>query len=248
MGSGSGGGGGGGSGGASAGGGRGYGGYRVSGGRLIVDNVDAEEKAKAVTRVLKKLAPEYLKEQFVTSSAKEVYRELRLLNVDLCINRSWNGIQTRLGVAPSAGCLTKMIGKIMSGLETADRNKKSRAFVRMALENFILRLVGDDPAVLLTSNAQAAIKAADAKIFEHAAGLFLGDLLYEVVRGEERALPSEVKAGLRPVVQAKADEIVADFEARFLGKKLDKIDQVSHRHLFDVISSQEDWFFDRLRK
>src|SRR5436309_354641 len=74
MGSGSGGGGGGGTGGATAGGGRGYGGYKISGGRLIVQDVDASKKAKALSGVLKKLPPEYLQEQFIDSSAREVYR------------------------------------------------------------------------------------------------------------------------------------------------------------------------------
>jgi hypothetical protein len=248
MGSGSGGGGGGGSGGATAGGGRGYGGYRVSGGRLTVDNVDASAKAKAVGRVLKKLSSEYLQEQFTDSSAREVYRELSLLNVDLCIQRSWNGIRDRFGVDGARGCLTKLAATIMGGLETADRNKKSRAFVRMALENFLLRAVGDDPKLLLSATADEVINAADPGVFGRASGLFLGDLLYEVVRGEERALPAEVKAGLRPVVQARAGTIVAAFETRFLGKALGNIEQVSHRHLFDVIASQKDWFLDQLRK
>jgi hypothetical protein len=248
MGSGSAGGGGGGSGGATGGGGKGYGGYRTSGGRLIVQNVDAQGKSKAVRRVLKKLRPEYLQEQFVDSSAREVYRELSLLNVGLCLDRSWNGIKDRFEVDGGRGCLTRLVAAIMSRVEAADRNKKSRAFVRMALENFLLRAMGDDPKLLLSATAEEAIKAIDAGVFEHASGLFLGDLLYEVVRGEERALPAEVKAGLRPVVQARADSIVANFEARFRGKPLGKIEQVSHRDLFDVIASQKDWFLDQLRK
>src|SRR5687768_4262705 len=87
MGSGSGGGGGGGSGGATSGGHRGYGGYRISGGRLVVQDVDAAEKAAAVRRVLVKLAREYLVEQLVDSCAGEVYRELSLIGVDLCTQR-----------------------------------------------------------------------------------------------------------------------------------------------------------------
>lgn len=246
MGSGSGGGGGGGSGGATAGGGRGYGGYKVSGGRLIVQDVDATAKAKALSGVLKKLRPEYLQEQFIDSLAREVYRALSLLNVDLCINRSWNGIRNRLGVGGGRGCLTELAAAIVGG--TADRNRKSRAFVRIALENFLLRAVGDDPALLTSATADDVIRAVDAGVFEHASALFLGDLLYEVVRGEERALPAEVKAGLRPVVQQRADRIVADFGERFRGKPLGDIKQVSHRDLFDVIASQKDWFVDQLRK
>jgi hypothetical protein len=248
MGSGSGGGGGGSSGGAAAGGSKGYGGYKISGDRLIVQNVDAEEKAAAVRRVLKKLRDEYLLEQFVESSAREVYRELSLLNVDLCINRSWKGIADRLGVDGGPGCLMQLSSALMRRLETADRNMKSRAFVRMALENFLLRAMRDDSRRFVSATGEQVIGAIDRGVFDHLAGLFLGDLLYEVVRGEERALPAEVKTGLRPVVQARADRVVSDFEARFRGKPLKNIEQVSYRDLFDVMALQKDWFLDQLRR
>jgi hypothetical protein len=157
-------------------------------------------------------------------------------------------IKQRLSVDGGRGCLTKLVASVMQRLDASDRNKKSRAFVRMALENFLLRAIGDNPTRLVSATADEAIRAIDAGVFGRAAGLFLGDLLYEVVRGEERALPPEVKASLRPVVQERADRIVADFEVRFRGKKLGQIEQVSYRDLFDVIASQRDWFVDQLRK
>jgi hypothetical protein len=248
MGSGSGGGGGGGSGGATAGGGKGYGGYKVSDGRLIVENVDAEDKAEAVRRVLTKLSKEYLLEQFVDSSAREVYRELSLINVDLCTNRSWNGITKRLGVEGGPGCLTRLSAALIRHLQTPDQNKKSRAFVRMALENFLLRAIHDDSKLLVSATAEQVVAKIDPGVFARLAGLFLGDFLYEVVRGEERSLPPQVKAGLRPVVQVRADRIVSDFETRFRGKPLDKIKQVSYRNLFDVMAARKDWLVDQLRR
>jgi hypothetical protein len=250
MGSGSGGGGGGGSGGASGGGGggQGYGGYRISGGRILVQDVDVTKKADAVIRVLKKLRPEYLHEQFVDSSAREVYRALVLLNGYLAINRNWAGIAAMFKVDGGSGCLPRLAAALMRRFETADRNKKSRAFVRMALENFLLRAVGDDSQTFAMGSAEGVIEHLDAGVFERLSALFLGDLLYEVIRGEERALPPEVKNGLRSVVQGKADRIVDDFITRFGGKSLgDDIKQISYRHLFDVIAQREDWFLDQLR-
>lgn len=249
MGSGSGGGGGGGSGGATAGGGKGYGGYRISGGRILVQDVDATKKAEALTRVLKKLRPEYLHEQFVDSSARNVYRELSLLRVDLAINRDWSGIAARLKVDGGPGCLPRLAAALMRRFEAADGNRKSRAFVRMALENFLLRAVSDDSQTFGSAAAEGVIRKLDAGVFDHLSGLFLGDLLYEVTRGEERALPEEVKEGLRSVVQERADRVVADFMTRFGGKPLgEDIKQISYRHLFDVIAQKEDWFRDQLRR
>ena len=248
MGSGSGGGGGGGSGGATAGGGEGYGGYRIKGGLLLVNDADATEKSKAVRSVLNKLRPEYLHEQFIDSSAREVYRELCLLNVDLSVNRSWGGISQRLGVDGGPGCLPQLAAVLLRRFGVDDHNKKSRSFVRMALENFLLRAVGDDSERYLSASAEQVIQHLDRGVFERLSNLFLGDLLYEVVRGEERALPPEVKSGLRSVVQARADRIVSDFETRFRGKRFAEVQQVSYRHLFDVIRSNEGWFIDQLRQ
>jgi len=248
MGSGSGGGGGGGSGGATANGGRGYGGYRVSGGRLIVHNVDAQHKAEAVRRVLTKLPREYLLEQFVDSSAREIYRELSLINVDLCVNRSWSGVAKRLGVDGGAGCLIRLSAALIRQLDTSDQNKKSRAFVRIALENFLLRAMHDDSEQLVSATADQVVANVDHSVFARLANLFFGDLLYEVVRGEERSVPPDVKVGLRVVVQARADKVVSDFETRFRGKPLGAIPQVSYRSLFDVMAAQKDWLIDQLRR
>jgi hypothetical protein len=248
MGSGSAGGGGGGSGGATSGGGVGYGGYQIRGGRILVQDVDATEKAEAVAKVLKKLRPEYLHEQFVNSSARDVYRELSLLRVDLAVNRDWSGIAARLKVADGPGCLPRLATALMRRFEAADHNKKSGAFVRMALENVLLRAVGDDSQTFLSATAEGVMRNLDAAVFDHLSALFLGDMLYEVLRGEERALPPRVKNGLRSVVQAKADHIVEDFMTRFGGKPLGDTKQVSYRHLFDVIAQREDWFLDQLRR
>jgi hypothetical protein len=118
----------------------------------------------------------------------------------------------------------------------------------MALENSLLRLVGDDTKLYSSGTAGAVIGSLDPGVFDHLAGLFLGDLLYEVMRGEERALPPQVKQGLRGVVQQKVDRIIDNFETRFRGKPLGNIPQVSFPHLFDVIAAQEDWFVDQLRR
>jgi len=136
----------------------------------------------------------------------------------------------------------------MARFEASDHNKKSRAFIRMALENFLFRAVRDDSQIFGMGTAEAVIRNLDPNVFDHLSETFLGDLLYEVIRGEERALPEEVRDGLRDVVQKKALQIVDKFMADFGRKPLgDEIKQVSHRHLFDVIAQKEDWFLDQLR-
>jgi hypothetical protein len=109
-------------------------------------------------------------------------------------------------------------------------------------------MVGDDSQVFISASADVVLRKLDRGVFDHLSSLFLGDLLYEVIRGEERALPPQVKDGLRAVVQERVDRIVANFISRFRSESLgEDIKQVSYRHLFDAIARKEDWFQDQLR-
>lgn len=248
MGSGSAGGGGGGTGGATSGGGLGYGGYRFSGDTIVVRNVSAKKKAEALSMVLKKFRPEYIREQFVTSPAREVHHELARLSVDFRLNRQWTQITERLGVDGGPGCLLKLAAELMRRHEAADRNKKSRAFVRLALENFLLRMVGDNSEVFTSGTAAEVMQHLRPDVFDQLANYFLGDLLYEVIRGEERALPPAIKDGLRDEVQDRARLIVDDFMANFGRRSLgEDIPQASYVNLFDGIARKEDWFLSQLR-
>jgi hypothetical protein len=248
MGSGSAGGGGGGTGGATSGGGPGYGGYEVDGNRIVVRGVSKEDRNKALALVLKKFRPEYIREQFVTSSAREIHHELAFLSVDLRLNRQWKQITERLGVDGGSGCLPKLAAELMRRHETADRNQKSRAFVRLALENFLVRMVGDDSEVFTSGTAEEVVQHLKPDVFRQLANYFLGDLLYEVIRGEEKALPPEIKDGLRGEVQDRARHIVDDFMDKFGNRPLgEDIRQASYGNLFDGIARKEDWFLSQLR-
>ncbi len=220
-------------------------GIGLAGARLLVHNVDATAKAEAVRSVLKKLRPEYLHEQFVDGSAREVYRELSRMNVDLSVNRSWEGISHRLGVDGGPGCLPKLVAALMRRLEVEDGNRKSHSFVRMALENFLLRMLGDDPQLLVSASAEQVIEHVDRGVFERQSGLFrVGDLLYEVVRAEERALPQEVKSGSAVCRASHSGRSSSPTSKRASREShFAEIRQVSYRDLFDVIRREEDWSF-----
>jgi hypothetical protein len=250
MGSGSsGGGGGGGTGGSTSGGGGGYGGYQFRAGTLVTSGASPKNRAKALSMVLKKLSPEYIHEQFVTSGVREIHHELILVSVDLRANRRWDQIAARLGVNDGPGCLLRLAAELTRRHEAKNKNEKSRSSVRMALENLLIRMVGDDTDVFLSGSAADVLAHLQPDVFDQLANEFLGDLLYEVIRTEERALPPEVKGDLRDDAQDRARRIADNFVHEFGGRALGpEVAQASYNNLFDGIALKEDWFLSQLRK
>ena len=99
------------------------------------------------------MSPEYIHEQFVVSAAREVHHELNRLGVDLRVNHRWDQIAVRLGIDAGPGCLVRLAAELMRRHSAQDKNEKSRASVRMALENLLVRMVGDDVDIFTTGTA-----------------------------------------------------------------------------------------------
>jgi hypothetical protein len=199
--------------------------------------------------VLKKLSPEYIHEQFVTSGAREIHHELILVSVDLSANRRWDQITVRLGVTDGPGCLLRLAAELMHRHDAKNKNEKSRASVRLALENLLIRMVGDDIDVFSSGSAADVLAHLQPQVFDKLANTFLGDLLYEVLHTEERALPPDVKGNLRDDAQGRARKIADNFVREFGGQTLGpEVAQAGYNNLFDGITLKEDWFLSQLRK
>lgn len=255
MGSGIGGGGGGGSGGsASVGGGSGYGRVRFGsgggggGGGVRVEHADAARMAALSKGVLKKLSSDYLRSHLVTGPAGAIYRELTLLRTDLQVNRKWDGIQARLGVDGGPGCLQRLGAELIRRFTPPSTETAVRSVARTAVENSLLRMVGDDVSTLLKGTAADVIAALNPRQFDELANLFLGDVLHQLLRTEERELPGTAALGLRGVVQERADAVVRSFERRFKDKSYGDVPQVGYRHLFEIMAAEPDWLVSELRK
>jgi hypothetical protein len=262
MGSGSGGGGGGGSGGSSGGGrsgggggsgggkggGFGFGGIRFRNGKLSILDAKKTEKEAMVRHVLRKLSTEYIEAHLVTGPARELYRELTLISSDLRVNHSWRGIEDRLGVADASGCLSALAAILLKKHTPPGTEAAVSKVARIALENCLLRAVDEELDVFTRGGSTDILRSLNQPAFERLANNFLGDMLYEVLRAEERELPEAVRTSLREVVQERADAVVASFENQFKDRPLGSIPQISYRHLFDVMAVERDWLVKELRR
>jgi hypothetical protein len=265
MGSGTGGGGGGGSGGSRGGGGGGgsssrggggrknggtggYGSFQFKDGQIKIVDASRSAKEGMVRNVLHKLSSEYLKSHLAVGPARDLYRELTLLSVDLRVNRSWGGVTSRLGVPDSPGCLAALAANLIRRHVQPATEAAIRNVARIALENCLLRIVSDDPDIFTTGSANDILGAVDPRAFDRLSNNFLGDLLYEILRSEESELPDLSSVVVREIVQAKADNLVGAFESRFKDRPHEGIPQVSYRYFFDIIKSEPDWFVKELRR
>ena len=243
---GSGGGGGGGSGGGgggsgSGGGGGGFGGYRYKNGQLVTTTPNTEKMRKTVSWIFKKLSREYLIEQFANPSLKSVYEQLFLLHVDLLQNKSWSGIQKRYGVDPSPGCLSRLAAALLNREPAADPTIEKH--LGLALEDFLMLAVGDDPASLIRYSGDQVVKKADPKVLGRLSNEFFGEYVYQVLRSEPSVIPPDSEIQLRDVASDVADEIIGKFEGKFKDKG-----QITYRHLVQTIIESQDWFIKAIRK
>jgi hypothetical protein len=243
MGSGRGGGGGGGSGGGGSGGGGGgnFGGYRMEKGRVVSVPPKLAALRDAVRGAFTKLSQEYLLTQFASPLVRAIYAELFLISVDLVQSKSWANIEKRHGVSGGPGCLSRLAAALMKLEE--ENEYKARKHVGMALENFLMRAVGDDPASLLRFTGDQVVRNIQPAVFKRTSNEFFGELVYQVLMSEPDAVPPDAEVHLRDVACETADRAIAGFEARFLNKE-----QATYRQVAVKIAERPAWFIEALRR
>jgi GGDEF domain-containing protein len=171
------------------------------------------------------------------------YESLFEISVELVQNKSWKNIEQKYGVEGNEGCLVKLANAILEKVSAEQVDPKVRQVCRIALENFLILSVGDDPSVYLKATAQEIINKIDAKIFRSTSSYFLREVIYELVKREESAIPDQIRNDLYELSRYRADDIVSKFENRFK-----KSGNVSFRSLFRFINDNSDWFVPLLRK
>jgi hypothetical protein len=242
MGSGSGGGGGGGSGGS----GGDYGGYkfREKGPPTFANTSSLDMEKEVFNQTFTSLSSDYIMQFFGDSLLRSAYESLFEISVELVQNKSWGNIEQKYGVEGNAGCLVKLAHAILekAGAEQAD--PKARQVCRIAIDNFLILTVGDEPDVFLKATAQEIIDKIDAKIFASTSSYFLREVIFELVKREESAIPEQIRNDLYELSRYRANDIIDKFENKF--KKPGG--NVTFRSLFRVIKDNSDWFVSVLRK
>lgn len=240
--------GGGGGGSATSGGvGRSGGEYRSRDGKLIGGTVSSSAMATHVREVMRSIPREYLTKYVTSALAQNIYKELFNLHVDLVTNRSWSGIERRLGVASGPGCLISVAHALIARYGSEERDLRVRETMSNAVEDFLMRVVRDDPDILLSGTTAQVLDAVDPQVFRSTAGYFLTFVILRMLEREHERLPAKGQAQLRTVAEAFANRIWARFDRDYRDKPFGDRAQTTAGDLLHILSAT-DWFVEELRK
>lgn len=239
---------GGGSGGSGRGGSRGAGFIKLSRGELKDVNPAESEARGAIQGLFSRLPPDYVR--FISGDAgvAAAYESLHALHVMLVQERSWDTVQARFGVPGGKGCLRTLVDALCPEQGPNAVHPRLRAPLQAALNDFVMRVVGDNPVVRDTGDAAEVLAAVDPRAFQSTSTLFFGSYLAELLRQEENGLTRLARQRLAGFAEAKANQVVASFNAKFRGKAWQNVQQVGFVHLFRVMRGEPEWLSGQLRK
>lgn len=235
----------GGGGGGGAGGGSGVGHMAIADGRLTAVDTSRQEAWRAIGGVFSNLDKGYLSFTLTDPGVQEAYEALFNLHTRLALDRSWDGVARMYGVDDRPGCMMRLIDQLAP---TQSVHPSLQAPLKAALQDFMLRVVGDDAIVLHQGNGAQISAALAPEAFQRTSNDFLASYLAETLRLEGRNLSRTARQHLHDYAAAKSDQIVASFEKRFHGKPLGPTPQASYRHLLRAMAEDQTWMATQLRK
>jgi hypothetical protein len=219
-------------------------GFLFRDGRARVAAVSQNKAADAVRKAfahLSRNAKQYVLAQFCSPIVRTVFEQIFLLAPSIFQDRRWDLIARQFNVSSGAGCLQRLVERIVVDAAAQEPNVKVRETIRMVLEDFLITALGNNIDLYVSGDGEAVVKAMDEKVFKSASGYFLGALIWRVLERETESLPAYSTSQLRLAAQESADRIVAKFETRF------KVGQVTHRQLFRIFQDNSEWLLEELR-
>ena len=240
--------GGGGGGSATSGGlGRSGGEYRSIDGKLVGGAVSSAAMATHVREVLGSIPKEYLTKYVSSPLAQNIYKELFSLHVDLVTNHSWSGVERRLAIPSGPGCLISVARALMARYGSEERDLRVKETMSNAVEDFLMRVVRDDPDILLSGTAAQVLRAVDPQVFKSTAGYFLTFVILRMLEREHERLPTHGQGQLRAIAEALANRIWVRFDRDYRDKPYGDRAQTTAGDLLRILSAT-DWFVEELRK
>ena len=232
------------------GGGAGAGGNSVTvrGGKLHSNRTTRAGVWKDIQNAVSRLSSDYL--AFITSDAGVIaaYEALHKLHVILVQERSWSKVQSEFNVDSGPGCLRRLADALAPDEGAATANPRLLAPLRSALQDFLLRVAGDDPVVRDNGDANQVMQRIDASVFQRTSNHFLAAYLKECIRLEGTALSKETRSHLRDFAEAKANQIVTAYENGFHGKRWKNYPQLGYSQILRVLAAEQDWTVKCLRR
>jgi hypothetical protein len=203
---------------------------------------------EAIATVYGKLPRDYLSFLFSDPGVAKAYEAMFRLSVMLVQDKSWNAVERDFGVHGGPGCLARLASVLSSDSGDNAVSPALQAPLKAAILDFLLRVVGDDPAIRNRGDATQVLAATRADVFARTSNLFLGSFLYENLRLEGKNLNKAARVHLNDFAMAQADAIVAAYANKFRHKPWQDIPQASYPHMVKVLAGEPDWASTRLRE
>ncbi|QCO02836.1 hypothetical protein [Azospirillum argentinense] len=202
---------------------------------------------EAIANIYGKLPRDYLSFLVSDPGVAKAYAAMFRLGVMLLQDKSWNAVERSFGVDAGPGCLARLAAVLASDSGDDAVSPALQAPLKSAILDFLLRVVGDDPAIRNRGDAAQVLAAARKDVFARTSNLFLGSFLYENLRLEGKNLNKAARAHLSDFAMAKADAIVAAFAVKFRHKPWHDIPQVSYPHMVKILAGEPNWTATQLR-
>jgi hypothetical protein len=202
---------------------------------------------EAIAAVYGKLPRDYLSFLVSDPGVAKAYEAMFRLGVMLTQDKSWNGVERDFGVDGGPGCLARLAAVLASDSGDSAVSPALQAPLKAAVLDFLLRVVGDNPAIRNRADAAQVVAATQHDVFARTSNLFLGSFLYENLRLEGKNLNKAARAHLNDFAMAQSDAIVAAFGNKFRHKPWNDIPQASYTHMIKVLAGEPDWTATRLR-
>lgn len=174
-------------------------------------------------------------QQFNSPLLNHVYKSVYAWNFDAFTRHDIKDILKAAGAGIGEGCIREYTQKIME--QVPETSTATKSLIRLTLDSFILRALGNDLNTYFHGNADQVVKKLDESVFKRTSNNFLGEMVNQLIKREAEGMDDKGEESLRKSSQAKADQIINSFQTGFVGKE-----QIAFDNLFDVIKKEPDWF------
>jgi hypothetical protein len=234
-------------GGGRGGGGRGAGSVILKDGVLTSDDPAAKAAWGALQSIFSELSSDYISFVLGDEGVAAAYESLHKLHVFLVQERSWDKVTETFGVSDKKGCLEDLVTALSAGTASAPVHPRLHAALKVALEEFMIDVVGD-PVIKATGNGATVLAKVKSDVFQSTSARFLGHYLTQVLRHEPRGTSRLARSRLNDFAREKANQVVAAFKQKFYSKKYGSINQVGYSHFFRIMKGEPGWTAGQLRK
>lgn len=216
--------------------------YYSEDGELVGGAASLGAVRRSVSRVFESLPREYVRGYVQSPLMRAIYEALFRVGVELGQNHSWQGIRKHYSVDPGPACSSRLAAAIISSAPE-ETNEKVHETALTALDDFLVRMVGDDIEVFFNGDAETILRHLDPLVFGSTSGHFLTFILWRVLEREHERLPPQGQAQLKRVAEEISNRVIDVYRRRFI-----TTGKYTYRQLLDVLATDPDWFRDELRR